>query len=182
MTKSSFSIQSLTKMGLLTALLCASAYLVIPLPFTPVSLTAQTLLVNLTALLLSPRESFFTVLTYVLLGTAGLPVFSGGMGGPAKLFGPTGGYILSWFFAVPLMSALKGTGCRFLRCFLVCALAGMPVIYLFGTLYMMFLTHVNAMTALSSAVIPFIPLDLFKCAAAALIARPLTRAARLTAS
>ena len=45
----------LTKMALLTALICVSAYIVIPLPFTPASLTAQTLVVNLIALLLTPQ-------------------------------------------------------------------------------------------------------------------------------
>ena len=51
----------LTKMALLTALICVSAYIVIPLPFTPASLTAQTLVVNLIALLLTPRQAVFTM-------------------------------------------------------------------------------------------------------------------------
>ena len=69
-------------MALLTALICVSAYIVIPLPFTPASLTAQTLVVNLIALLLTPRQAAFTMVVYILLGLTGLPVFSGGMGGP----------------------------------------------------------------------------------------------------
>ena len=98
----------LTKMALLTALICVSAYIVIPLPFTPASLTAQTLVVNLIALLLTPRQAAFTMVVYILLGLTGLPVLSGAMGGPGKLFGPTGGYIMSWIPAVILMSWLKG--------------------------------------------------------------------------
>ena len=74
----------LTKMALLTALICVSAYIVIPLPFTPASLTAQTLVVNLIALLLTPRQAAFTMVVYILLGLTGLPVFSGAMGGPRK--------------------------------------------------------------------------------------------------
>ena len=58
----------LTKMALLTALICVSAYIVIPLPFTPASLTAQTLVVNLIALLLTPRQAAFTMVVYILLG------------------------------------------------------------------------------------------------------------------
>ena len=46
-TKSRFNTLELTKMGLLTALICVSAYIVIPLPFSPASLTAQTLVVKI---------------------------------------------------------------------------------------------------------------------------------------
>ena len=63
-----FNTVELTKMALLTALICVSAYIVIPLPFTPASLTAQTLVVNLIALLLTPRQAAFTMVVYILLG------------------------------------------------------------------------------------------------------------------
>ena len=61
-----FNTVELTKMALLTALICVSAYIVIPLPFTPASLTAQTLVVNLIALLLTPRQAAFTMVVYIL--------------------------------------------------------------------------------------------------------------------
>ena len=114
-TKQNFSTLELTKMALLTALICVSAYIVIPLPFSPASLTAQTLVVNLIALLLTPRQAAFTIVVYMLLGLSGLPVFSGGVGGPGKLFGPTGGYIMAWLIAVVLMSWLKGKRYSFRR-------------------------------------------------------------------
>ena len=133
----------LTKMALLTALICVSAYIVIPLPFTPASLTAQTLVVNLIALLLTPRQAVFTMVVYILLGLTGLPIFSGGMGGPGKLFGPTGGYIMSWIPAVMLMSWLKGKNYSFKRYCLVTILVGMPVIYLIGSAYMKFITGMD---------------------------------------
>ena len=52
------------------------------------SLTAQTLVVNLIALLLTPRQAPFTMVVYILLGLTGLPVFSGGMGGPGNAVRP----------------------------------------------------------------------------------------------
>ena len=61
-TKSRFNTLELTKMGLLTALICVSAYIVIPLPFSPASLTAQTLVVNLIALLLTPGRRHLPLL------------------------------------------------------------------------------------------------------------------------
>lgn len=167
-----FSTPELTKMALLTALICVSAYIIIPLPFTAASLTAQTLVVNLIALLLTPRQAVFTIMVYMLLGLSGLPVFSGGMGGPGKLFGPTGGYIMSWLLAAALMSWLKGTHYSFKRYCLVTMLVGMPVIYILGSAYMKFITGMDWAATFTAAVLPFIPLDLFKCAAAALIAKP----------
>ena len=100
--------KELTKAAVLAALLALSAYISIPLGFTPVVLTLQTLLVNLIAMMLRPRTSFLAVLVYTLAGLAGVPVFSGGAGGPAKLFGPTGGYIMAFLAAAPAMSLTKG--------------------------------------------------------------------------
>lgn len=167
-----FNTLELTRMALMTALICVSAYIVIPLPFTPASLTAQTLVVNLIALLLTPRQAAFTMVVYILLGLGGLPVFSGAAAGPGKLFGPTGGYIMSWIPAVVLMSFLKGRYYNFRRYCLVTIFIGMPIIYLAGSAYMKFITGMDWTATFASAVIPFIPLDLFKCVAASLIARP----------
>ena len=47
--KSHYTVQDLTKMALLTALISVSAYINIPLPFSPVTSTAQTLVVNMIA-------------------------------------------------------------------------------------------------------------------------------------
>lgn len=167
-----FNIMELTKMALLTALICVSAYISIPLPFSPASLTAQTLMVNLIALLLTPRQAGFTILTYILLGLVGLPVFSGGMGGPGKLFGPTGGYIISWLAAATLMSWLKGKQYNFKRYCFVTILVGEPVILLVGSIYMKFVTGMDWAAIMAAAVLPFLPLDLFKCIAASAIAKP----------
>lgn len=171
-----FKTAELTKMALLTALTCVSAYIIIPLPFTPASLTAQTLVVNLIALILTPGQAAFTIIVYMFLGLIGLPVFSGGLGGPGKLFGPTGGYIMSWIPAVILISWLKGKYYSFKRCILVTVFVGMPVIYIIGCAYMKFVTGMNWMATLTASVIPFIPLDIFKCASASMIAKPIQSA------
>lgn len=170
--KNSFKTADLTKMALLTALISISAYITIPLPFSPSSLTAQTLVVNLAALLLTPRQAGFTIAAYAFIGLTGLPVFSGAAGGPGKLFGPTGGYIMAWLPAVVFMSMLKGHRYNFRRYLMVTVLVGMPIIYVIGSAYMKFVTGMDWISTFSAAVIPFIPLDIFKCAAAAAIAKP----------
>lgn len=181
--------KELTKAAVLAALLALSAYISIPLGFTPVVLTLQTLLVNLIAMMLKPRTSFLAVLVYTLAGLAGVPVFSGGAGGPAKLFGPTGGYIMAFLAAAPAMSLTKGMFlklfCRFIKNASAAKtvsyaanamLVGMTVIYTFGTAYMMLIMGKGAGEVLMLAVIPFIPLDIVKCIAAAVIAVPVEKA------
>lgn len=172
--------QDLTKMALLTALLCASAYIIIPIPFSPVSVTAQTLVVNLIAFLLTPVQAAITILAYLLIGLVGLPVFSGAGAGPGVLLGPTGGYLISWAPAAALISFLKGREYNLPRFCGAAIFAGMPVIYLFGSIYMKLMTGMTWSATLAAAVLPFIPLDVFKCIAAGLIAKPIRYALRQT--
>ena len=180
------STRDLTKMALLAALLCVSAYINIPLGFTPIKLTLQTLVINLTAILLTPGQSFLTVLVYVLIGFAGVPVFSGGQGGPAKLFGPSGGYIMAFLAAAPAMSFTKlyferlvkkavpnETRARIIAYSANAIIVGMLIVYLLGTIYMKLMLGRTWGEVLMMAVVPFIPLDIVKCIAAALIGVPL---------
>lgn len=76
----------------------------VPLPFTPVPVTGQTLAVLLTGAALGPRLGFAALVVYLAEGAAGLPVFAGFSAGPAVLAGPTGGYL----FAFPVAAALVG--------------------------------------------------------------------------
>lgn len=69
-----------------------------------VPITFQTLAVMLTGLVLGPGRGFAAVGLYVLLGLAGLPIFSQGRSGLGVLAGPSAGYIL----AFPLAAALVG--------------------------------------------------------------------------
>ena len=70
-----------------------SAQVAIPLPFSPVPVTGQTFGVLLVASLLGRVRGTAAVLAYLAEGAAGLPVFAGAAAGPAKLLGPTGGYL-----------------------------------------------------------------------------------------
>ena len=80
-------------------LLIASSYIQIPLPFSPVPVTAQTMAVLACGLFLGPVGGALTVLAYLIEGSLGLPVFAGGSAGFAKLIGPTGGYLLGFVLA-----------------------------------------------------------------------------------
>jgi biotin transport system substrate-specific component len=75
----------------------------VPLPFTPVPLTLQNFGVLAVGLTLGSRRGFAALLLYLVEGSFGLPVFSMG-GGIAHLFGPTGGFLLTY----PLVAFVAG--------------------------------------------------------------------------
>lgn len=165
----------MTKIALLVAMNCVAAYIIIPLPFTLSPIALQSLVVNLVGMLLTPKQAFMTMTVYVLIGLAGVPVFTGGTAGPGKLFGPTGGYILAFILAVTLIALLKGKTYNFVRYAAVSILVGIPVIDLLGSLWLMAMTGMDLQKALMIGVLPFIPMDIVKCLGAAFLAGPITR-------
>jgi biotin transport system substrate-specific component len=170
-----FSIRNLTKMAVCIALCCVSAYISFPLPFTPGMVTALTLVMNLTAFLLTPKQTFIVISGYILLGIVGLPVFVGGTAGLGKILGPTGGFILSFAVAYPIVSSLKGNLISLRRYFLAAVCIGIPITYIGGVVGMMLSLHINIWQALVMAVFPFIPGDIIKSFAAAWIGIKLNR-------
>jgi biotin transport system substrate-specific component len=89
--------------------LCAR--ITLPLPANPVPLTLQNFGVLVVGLLLGPRRAFAAMVLYLAEGAAGLPVFnSAGPGGITQLFGPTGGYLMSYPFVAGLAGFLFDRG------------------------------------------------------------------------
>lgn len=172
METSRWNIHDLTQMALLVALLSVSAYIAFPIPVTLVSVTAQTLFLNLTALLLDRRKAALTVAVWILLGAVGAPVFSGGRGGLSELVGPTGGFIFAFLLAAYLIALLKGPRFSLVRYLLVTICVGIPVIDLAGAAWYMVYAHISWGTALVTTALPFLPGDLIKSVAAVLVAKP----------
>jgi len=161
--------------GSLLVALCA--HVSIPLWFTPVPLTLQTFAVLFLGLVLSPAAAAATLLLYLAEGATGLPVFSPyGPGGFLHLFGPTGGYLLSYPFAAALTSFLRRrfAGGGFAPSLLAAA-SGSGVILLCGAAWLAILTHQSAEAVLALAVLPFLAGDTLKVAAAAGAAAGLRR-------
>ena len=102
-------------------------------------------------------------------------LFSGGTGGPGRLFGPTGGYLFGYLAAATIISYLKGNSFKTIKCLLLSILVGMPIIYFLGASYMKLLTDMDLKTTIATAVIPFIPLDIFKFFFATFIAKALNK-------
>ena len=85
--------------ALFAALTAAVAQVKIPLGFTPVPITLQTLVVLLSGAMLGSYYGALSMVLYVLVGILGLPVFAGGSSGLPVLYGNTGGYLISYFIA-----------------------------------------------------------------------------------
>ncbi len=165
----------MTKMALMVAMNCVSAYIIIPLPFSLSPIALQTLIVNLTGYVLNAKQAFMTMLVYLLVGLAGVPVFTGGSAGPGKLFGPTGGYIIGFLFTAVFLAYFKGEKYNFKRYALLGCVIGIPLIYVFGVVQLKLITGMGWDKAIMTGALPFIPLDIVKCLAAAVIAGPINR-------
>ena len=165
----------MTKMARMVAMNCVSAYIIIPLPFSLSPLALQTLIVNLTGYVLNAKQAFMTMLVYLLVGLAGVPVFTGGSAGPGKLFGPTGGYIIGFLVTAVFLAYFKGEKYNFKRYALLGCVIGIPLIYVFGVVQLKLITGMPWDKAILPGALPFIPLDIVKCLAAAVIAGPINR-------
>ena len=118
-------IRKMTRCAMLAALLAVCAWISVPMGNQAVSL--QTFAVFLTLGLLGGRLGTATVLVYLLLGTVGLPVFTGFRGGISALLGPTGGYLWGFLAAGVLYWFLENRLQRWLNmalCMIVCYACG----------------------------------------------------------
>jgi len=158
------SVSVIARIGIFVALISVSGYISFTLPFTPVAITAQTLVLNLAALVLNPKQTFATVAIYVLLGTIGLPIFSGGRSGLSVIVGPTGGYILAFLVAIPLVSLLKGK--KLWRYILATVLVGIPIIDIAGTIFFSITTGTGFVKSLLLCAVPFLIGDVLKAVVA----------------
>lgn len=152
-----------------TAFVAVCAHLALPLYFTPVPLSLAPFAVLLLGLLLSPRLAMATLTAYLAEGALGLPVFSPApaVAGFAHLLGPTGGYLLSYPFAAGLIAWLCRRTSRGFVAALLSAAGGSVLILLCGALWLAVLTHTSAQSVMTLAVVPFLPGDALKVAAAA---------------
>jgi biotin transporter BioY len=149
-------------------LLALSAQVRIPLPFTPVPITAQTFVVLLAGALLGPRLGVVTMLAYLLEGAAGLPVFQGGNSGIAYMLGPTGGYLLGFIASAAITGwfAERGLDRRFATAILAMFLAEIAL-YTCGLARLS--SFVPADRLLQMGLLPFIPGDIIKILTAAAV-------------
>lgn len=166
MKKHRLTPYQLSVTALMTAVMCVLGPLSVPIGAVPISLT--NLVICLAAWLLGARLGTFSVLAYLLLGAAGLPVFSGYGGGLGKLAGPTGGYLVGFLLTAWIGGrAVEQSKGRPLPSAAGLAL-GVAASYLLGTGWFLFQMKCSLGYALTVCVLPFLPFDFAKIALAVL--------------
>ena len=151
---------------LCSGLIALSAQAAVPLPFSPVPVSGQTLAILLIASALGRRLGSAAVLAYLAEGAMGLPVFAGGISGPAALIGPTGGYLVGFIPAAWVCGALAERGWdRSVLGTAASMVAGEVVLFAIGLFWLSRYTGPAAVWGMG--LLPFLPGEAAKIAIAA---------------
>ena len=149
-----YSLKYMVRASLFAALIAICAWITVPI--FDIGFTMQTFAIFLTLGLLGGKWGSVSILIYLLLGTVGLPVFSGFRGGPGVLLGVTSGYL--WGFA------LSGLVYWMLERFgkLTAMIAGMIVCYICGSAWFMVYAGGGLGVILLRCVVPYLIPDAMK--------------------
>ena len=161
------SVRGAVYLAAAAALIAVCSWLTVPfaIPFT-----MQTFAVSCSLVMLGGRRGTAATALYILMGAAGLPVFSGFRGGIGHLLGPTGGYmagfILTGLCWTLLEKRLKKTVAKYAALVL-----GLLLCYAAGTAWFVQVysrgnADMSFLSALSVCVAPYVLPDLAKLALA----------------
>lgn len=143
--------QILAYSGTFVALIAAGSWISVPLP--PVPLTLQTLFVLLSGIVMK-RYAVIPVALYVLLGTAGLPVFHNGTAGLGVLLGPTGGFLAGFIPAALIVGLAYEHESPKSR--ITGLIAAIILIYAFGVAWLVYSASLSLYQAVLVGVAPFV--------------------------
>lgn len=179
MTKQSkLSTRDLVYVALCASLMAICSWISIP---AAVPFTLQTFAVFLVVGVLGGKLGTLSVIVYILIGSIGIPVFSGFKGGLSALAGPTGGYILGFILSALVMWAFEKFLGRKTLFLAISMIIGLILCYLFGTIWFIIVYSskngeaISMMSALSMCVFPFIIPDAVKIALALSLTKTLRK-------
>ena len=159
------NVREINRIAVSTAILAVCSWMTVPagVPFTMQSFAVVTV-----AALFGGKCGFFTVLTYILIGATGIPVFSGMRGGVGILFGETGGYLFGFLIGAFVCGKICEKN-KSIAVMFSAMLLNMLICYTIGCLWVAFLFSGNK-DALGFAavagrfVLPFVIPDMAKIA------------------
>ena len=161
------NVKNIVYTAMFTAIIAVCSLITVPFA---VPFTMQTFGVFFALLMLGGKRGAFAIASYIALGLAGLPVFSGFQGGLSAFFGATGGYIIGFLLAAAiffLFEKLFG-GKRGAK--IAAVTLGMLTCYITGTAWYALVymggAEVGFAAALLQCVIPFVLPDAAKIALA----------------
>lgn len=167
------SLRGVAFSALFAALVVVFGYVSIPLGFTPVPITLQTLAVMLAGGLLGARYGFFSMMIVVILTALGFPLLQG-KGGIPTILGPTGGYVVMWPFAALLIglmvSKVRSSGWfGYVLIFLIMECFGSLLLYVTGVPWLAHAAGVSMDKAMALGFYPYLTGDAIKAIAATAI-------------
>ena len=159
-------LKSMTYVSIMSVMIAICAWLTIP---APVPFTMQTFGVFFALLFLGGKRGIAAILLYLILGAAGLPVFSGFSGGIGHILGATGGYMLG-FLIIGIIYAAFEKITKSKKVLIFSLIPGLMLCYIFGTLWFsVYKGNISFLPALTVCVLPFIVPDLIKLALAVIV-------------
>lgn len=146
----------------------------VEIPTQPVPFTLQTMLVLLAGAFLGSRNGAYSQIVYLVLGVIGIPVYAGFSFGLAKIFGPTGGYLLSFPFAAYLVGYIveKKNGTLAL---ILSFVLGQLLILFVGAAFLAVFMNGDFSKAMFSGVVIFSVWDIIKISAAVSIYKAVSK-------
>lgn len=155
------------------------AQIIIPLPWTPVPITAQTFAVLCSGLFLGKKYGCLSQILYIVLGIAFIPWFGGMTGGLDVLLGSTGGFLIGFVIAsyfVGLITERYAKARNFTRMAITIGIANFALIYIPGLAGLaLFLSYqgisFGIVDLLMMGLVPFIAGDIVKILGAASVSK-----------
>lgn len=163
-----FSTKEIVMVGLCAAIMCVAGPFAVPIPISPVPISLTPFVIFITAYILSLKLCTLSTFIYLMLGTIGLPVFSGFTGGVGKLAGPTGGYLIGFLLTAFICSVFNY---RFQKnvMSILGMICGAAAYYIFGTIWFVVQQDVSFYAAFTACVLPYLFGDALKIIAAFII-------------
>ena len=150
---------------LMSILIGLCSQIAVPLPFNPVPMVFQNILILFLSIFLGSRRTFAAVLCFLTQSAVGLPVLALGKGGLLMFIEPTGGYLVGYLIAAFMTGFIvEKIQKKTLPVALLALLAGSGIIFATGAAYLS--TFVGIKQAILIGIVPFLIGDLFKIVAA----------------
>ena len=173
---SKMTILTITRVALSAAVICVLGPLSINIPVSPVPISLGILEIFLAVYVNGRLYGTLSCLIYLLIGFAGMPVFTNFTGGIAKLAGPTGGYMIGYIPLALIAGFFISKFEKKIPLHMLGMVLGTVVCYLFGTMWLKISLQMSFPAALMTGVVPYIPADLAKMAIAIGIGIPVRSA------
>ncbi len=164
-------LNNLTFAALFTGIICVFSQIALPTPTLPVTL--QIFIICLCGYFLNLKYSALSVLCYILLGAAGLPVFYGFQGGSQHIFSFTGGFIIGF---IPLALCCSLSHCLKKDAFkILFGVLGVLICHLIGVLQYSLISKNGILESIVLVSLPFLIKDIPLCVLSFYVSKYLKR-------